>query len=167
MRKTSLLIDLIIRRVGQGVAWLVLLVVLVQFVAVFLRYVFGVSFVEAQEMITIMHGMAFMLAASWVLQGDKHVRVDIFYHDVAPRTKALINLMGSLLFLLPVMAVIWFYGWPYVSESWAVFEGAPEVGFIRLRFFQKTAILAFALMMMMQGVSIILRSLLVLNGRRS
>jgi TRAP-type mannitol/chloroaromatic compound transport system permease small subunit len=167
MRKASQLIDRINLRVGQAVAWLVLLVVLVQFVAVLLRYIFGVNFIEAQEMITIMHGLAFMLAAAWVLQNDKHVRVDIFYHDASPSNKAMINLAGSLLFLLPAMALIWFYAWPYVGESWRVFEGAPEAGFIRLRFLQKTAILAFALMMMMQGVSIILRSLLALNRRRS
>ncbi len=107
MRKASERIDLINRRIGQAVAWLLLLVVFVQFVAVLLRYVFGLNFIEAQESITIMHGLAFLLAAAWVLQCDKHVRVDIFYHDAPPRTKALINLAGSLLFLLPVMAIIW------------------------------------------------------------
>lgn len=166
MRKASQLIDLINRRVGQVASWFVLLVVFAQFVAVALRYVFGVNFIEVQESITIMHGFLFMLAAAWVLQCDKHVRVDIFYHNATPRRKAQINLAGSVLFLLPVMAVIWFYAWPYVGESWAVFEGAPDAGFIRLRFVQKTAILAFALMMAVQGVSVILRSLLVLKERR-
>jgi len=166
MRKALQLIDRVNRRAGLVASWLVLPVVIARFVAVALRYVFGVNFIEVQESITIMHGFLFMLAAAWVLQCDKHVRVDIFYHDASPRRKAQINLAGSLLFLLPVMAVIWFYAWPYVGESWAVFEGAPDAGFIRLRYLQKTAIPAFALMMALQGVSIILRSLLVLNERR-
>jgi len=158
-------VDLINRRVGRAVSWLVLGVVLLQFCVVVFRYLFGVNSAEVQEIITIMHGVVFMLAAAWVLQSDKHVRVDIFYHDAAPRNKMRVNIAGTLLFLLPTMVIILVYGFPYVAESWQVLEGSPEASGVRLRYLQKAAILVFALMMMMQGLSVLLHALAARDGK--
>ena len=72
-----------------------------QFAVVLLRYVFGLGSIWLQESILYAHAALFMLAAAWTLQKGGHVRVDVFYADAAPRTKALIDLLGALLLLLP------------------------------------------------------------------
>ncbi|MFK8035872.1 MAG: TRAP transporter small permease subunit, partial [Hyphomicrobiales bacterium] len=150
MRALADLIDRINKSVGRTVMWFALLLVLVQFVVVLMRYVFGVGSIFAQESITYMHGFLFMLAAAFTLLVDGHVRVDIFYREAKPRKKAMVNLFGALVLLLPVCIVIFWTSFPYVAASWASFEGSPETSGIQARYLQKTAILGFAVLMAMQ-----------------
>lgn len=167
MQRLADLIDLVIRRIGSAVIWLVLIMVFLQFFVVIFRYVFGVNSIEAQESITILHGLIFMIAAAYVLQLDKHVRVDIFYADRSLRTKNAINMLGAILFLIPMAFIIWNYSWPYVGESWLIFEGSPDAGGLRVRYLQKSAILVFAALMALQGISILLRGLLGISAGRA
>ena len=159
MQKIADLIDLVVRRIGGVAIWLVVFIVYLQFLVVIFRYVFGVNSIEAQETITILHGLVFMLAAAHVLQTNKHVRVDIFYAGLSPRAKTLVNMVGAILLLIPLSLVVWYYSWPYVGESWRILEGSPDTG-LRVRYLQKSAIMIFALLMGLQGVSIVLRGLL-------
>lgn len=167
MRGLADLIDRVNRRIGRSVIWLVLLIVILQFFVVIFRYVFGLNSVDAQELIIITHGLIFMLAAGYVLQGDYHVRVDIFYERFSARTKAAINLGGSILLLMPMVLVIWIFSWPYVDQSWGIFEAAPDSEFLRARYLQKTAILVFAALLGIQGLSIFFRGLLAVSGDKA
>ncbi len=100
-----------------------------------------------------------MLVAGYTLLGDGHVRVDIFYREASARYKATVDLLGTLLFLWPVCALIAFTSWPYVSISWKVLEGSRETSGIPGVFLLKTAILIFAFIVALQGLSTFLRSL--------
>ncbi|MEH6727326.1 MAG: TRAP transporter small permease subunit [Hyphomicrobiales bacterium] len=164
MRALADLIDRINKSVGRTVMWFALIIVLIQFIIVLMRYVFGVGSIFAQESITYLHGFLFMLAAAFTLLVDGHVRVDIFYRDAHPRTKAKINLFGAFVLLIPVCILIFWTSFPYVAASWAALEGSPETSGIKARYIQKTAILAFAVMVALQGVSIAIRSLLAMGG---
>ncbi len=152
------LIDDFNKRIGMAVGWLVLAMVLMQFAIVLLRHVFGMSFLQMQEIVVFMHGLVFMLAAALVLQIDKHVRVDIFYEQASLQKKALVNLAGSVLLLIPMMTVIWIFSFPYVLESWSIFEGSPDPGGFGFLYLQKSVILIFAAMMGLQGLAIMARS---------
>ena len=99
--------------------WPSLAVVLVQFAVVVMRYVLGVGSIRLSESIIYGHAALFMLASAWTLQENAHVRVDIFYADASPRAKALVDLLGALLLLLPFVAVIAWFALPYVARSWA------------------------------------------------
>jgi TRAP-type mannitol/chloroaromatic compound transport system permease small subunit len=164
MRAVAGFIDALNERIGRAVSWLALLIVLLQFLIVVGRYVFGVGSIWFQELIIYMFGFMFMLGAAYTLRHDGHVRVDIFYREAKPRTKALVNLAGSILFLIPICALIFWVAWPYVLQSWSVWEGSQESSGIPARYLQKTAILAFAVLMALQGLSIAIRSLLALQG---
>ncbi len=159
MDRLAELFSKIVGRVGQISIWLALILVLVQFFIVILRYIFGISFIEVQESVSIIHGILFMLAAGWVLQLDKHVRVDIFYSNWSYRAKLALNMVGAVFLLFPFVLVVWLYSWPYVAESWSVFEGSADTG-LRVIYLQKTIILVFAFLLGMQGVSILLRGLI-------
>jgi TRAP-type mannitol/chloroaromatic compound transport system permease small subunit len=164
MRQLANLIDQFNEKTGKILAWLTLLTVLTQFFVVLGRYVFGIGSLMMQEAIIYMHATLFMLASAYVLKVDGHVRVDIFYREAAPRTKALVNLFGSIVFLLPMCVVIFWVSYPYVENSWAIMEGSRETSGIPGVFLLKTAILIFAVQMGLQGLSIILHSILAIRG---
>ena len=118
-----------------------------------MRYVFGAGSIWMTESIIYGHAALLMLAAAWTLQEGGHVRVDVFYADASPRTKAWINLLGACLLLLPFMAVLLYFSWPYVARSWAILERSRETSGIPAVFVLKTLIPLFAVMMALQGVA--------------
>ena len=113
-------------RLGRAVAWLSLIMVLLQVLVVIMRYVFGAGSVMMQETIIYLHATLFMVGAGYALRHDDHVRCDVFYRDAGPRRRALIDLIGILLFLLPTSALIFWLSLPYVANAWTVFEGSPK-----------------------------------------
>ncbi len=139
--------------------------VLVQFGIVILRYVFAVGFIPLQESIWYLHGMLFMLGAGYTLLHEGHVRVDIFYRSASARYKALVDLLGVLVFLLPVCLISWSLSWRYVLNSWRIREGSTEVSGLPYIYLLKTVILIFLALLIIQGLALALRSLLVLLGR--
>lgn len=148
-----------INKIGRGVAWLVLAMVLLIFLIVVSRYVFNAGSMAMQEGVTYLHAMVFMLAAAWTLSEDGHVRVDIFYRDASPRHKAWVNLLGSLVFLLPFAVFMLVVSWSYVAASWGVFEGSREAGGLPLVWLLKSLIPLFAVLLITQGLLLALKSL--------
>jgi len=156
-------IDGLNRIVGQATAWLALFMVLVQFLVVVLRYVFGLGFIWMQESIMYMHGILFMAGAGYTLLHDGHVRVDVFYRDATRRTQAWVNLAGSVLFLIPFCGLILWVSTDYVANSWRVLEGSKETSGIQGIFVLKSVILVFGGLVILQGLSIVARSALTLT----
>ena len=159
-------VDGLNERVGRWVSWLTLAMVLLQFAIVLFRYFFGIGWIAAQEAIVYMHAAVFLGLAGYTLRHDGHVRVDIFYGSATPRGKARVDLFGSLFLLLPMAIAIFVLAWPYVMSSWRVLEGSPEGGNgIPAVFLLKTMILVFAVLVGLQGLSLIARSWAVLSGK--
>jgi TRAP-type mannitol/chloroaromatic compound transport system permease small subunit len=156
-------IDRLTAAIGRTVAWLCLLVVLVQFTVVVMRYVFGLGSIWLTETIIYGHATLFMLASAWTLREGGHVRVDIFYADAAPRRRALIDLGGALFLLLPFMLVLLWFALPYVARSWSIMETSRETSGLPGVYLLKTFIPAFAVLMALQGVSQAIRALSVLR----
>ena len=144
---------------GRSVSWLTLLMVIVTFIVVVLRYVFDIGWIGLQESITYLHAMVFLIGAAWAMQQQAHVRVDIFYSRFSAKTRAWIDLLGSLFLLLPVMIFIAWISWEYVSDSWAVLEGSREAGGLPAVFLLKSLIPVLALMLVLQAFVQIYRSL--------
>lgn len=157
-------IDRLNEAVGRAVSWLTLGIVLVTFTVVVLRYGFGLGRVWLQETYVWMHGILFMLGAGYTLLHNGHVRVDILYRPAGPRTKARIDLTGSLLLLLPIVVLVFWTSWPYVLESWIRLESSREAGGLRGLFLLKSVLLGFCVLLGLQGLALAGRSLLVLAG---
>ena len=157
-------IDELNERIGRVVAWAALLMVLVQFAVVLMRYVYGLNFIFMQESIVYLHAVLFMLGAGYTLLHGGHVRVDILYAGATPRTKAWVDLIGVIVFLIPVCAIILSFSFPYVQSSWAVFEGSRETSGIQAVFLLKTVILVFAILILLQGVALALHSVVAITG---
>ncbi|ESR24801.1 TRAP transporter small permease subunit [Lutibaculum baratangense] len=164
MERLAKAIDRLNTRVGRAVAWLALLMVLLEFTVVISRYVFGVTSIAMQEAVVHMHASLFMLAAAWTLRADAHVRVDIFYRGATPRAKATVDLLGSMLLLLPTCALILWVATPYVAQAWAVREGSRETSGLGGVYLLKTVILIFAAQLALQAASMAFRAVRVLAG---
>jgi TRAP-type mannitol/chloroaromatic compound transport system permease small subunit len=130
-----------------------------------MRYVFGYGSIMMQESVIYLHAILFMIGSGYTLLHNGHVRLDIFYRDASIRTKALVDLWGSIGLLIPVTVLIWWFSWPYVAGSWEVLEGSRETSGIHAVFLLKTVILVFAALMFVQGISLLARSMLTLKGR--
>lgn len=158
-------IDALNIAVGRTIMWVAVVLALVQFAVVILRYVFAIGFIPMQESIWYMHAILFMAGAGFTLLADGHVRVDVFYREARPRTKALIDLLGGMLFLLPLCVATFQLSYSYVLNSWRVFEGSTETSGIQGIFLLKTLIWVFAILLGLQGVALILRVIAFLTGR--
>jgi TRAP-type mannitol/chloroaromatic compound transport system permease small subunit len=158
LEKVARGIDFLNEWIGRTVAWLLLVMVVVQFAIVIMRYVYGMSSIFVQESIVYMHATLFMIASAYTLKHDGHVRVDVFYRDARPKMKALVNFLGSIVFLLPVCAVFWWRSWDFVIQSWAVHEGSRETSGLQAIYLLKTELWLFAALMGLQGISLAIHS---------
>ena len=158
MQRVADLIDAVNEWIGCAVAWCTLAMVLVTFAIVILRYVFGIGSIAMQESVTYFHALVFMLGASYTLKHDAHVRVDVFQHRWSPRRRALVDIIGTLLFLFPVAGLLFASSIDYVADSWAVGEASREPGGLPWVWLLKTVIPVTAVLIALQGIAQVLRA---------
>lgn len=138
--------------IGIVISWLSLLMVMTMFAVVILRYAFNLGWIALQESVVYMHAFLFMLGSAYTLQMNGHVRVDIFYQNFQPKTQAIINILGSLLFLVPVSLCIFWMSWEYVLSSWAIHEASREAGGLPLVYVLKSLLFAMPILLLLQAI---------------
>lgn len=164
LQRLVLAIDRVTDFSGRCLAWLAGAMALLTSAVVLLRYGFGVGSIAAQEAVTYLHATLFMLGAAYALKTGAHVRVDIFYRRFGHRTRAWIDSLGGILFLLPLCAVIAFGSVDFVAQAWSIREDSADAGGIRGVFLLKSLLPLMAFTLGLQGVAEILRNALVLCG---
>jgi TRAP-type mannitol/chloroaromatic compound transport system permease small subunit len=153
--------------IGKAFSWLAFATVIACFWVVVQRYLFSTTHLWLQDLYVWLGGAMFMAVGGFALMRDDHVRVDIFYRPAPVRSKALRDLVGVVLFLIPYCVVTWIYAFPYVRRSWALLEPSSNPGGMPGLYILKTFILLFILLVGLQGVAMAFRSILVLAGRES
>lgn len=150
---------------GRVFSYFSLAVVLICFAVVVLRYAFRTGSVPMQDLYVWMNGMMFMGIAGYAFMKDAHVRVDVFYRPATIRWKAIVDMIGTALFLTPFLVVVTLWSLPYVRRSWALGESSPNVGGLPGFFLLKSFVLVFVVVVGLQGIAVFLRGVLVLAGR--
>jgi TRAP-type mannitol/chloroaromatic compound transport system permease small subunit len=158
------LLDAIAEWTGRAVSWLTLTMVLATVAVVVLRYAAGVGLIWLQESVNWMHALVFMLGAAYTLKADQHVRVDVFYREMSERGRAIVNLAGTLLFLLPLCVYLVVESWDYVAVSWRIAERSREAGGLPMLYLLKSVIPLMAVLLALQGIAGGLRALLQLRA---
>ncbi|HIG91886.1 MAG: TRAP transporter small permease subunit [Methylococcales bacterium] len=153
------LIDTLNERIGRGVSWLTLAIVLVTVAVVIFRYCFNLGSIAAQESISYMHALIFMLGAAYTLKHNAHVRVDIFHHRFSKTTQGWVDFLGTLLLLMPVCLFIIISSWGYVSDSWGIQESSRNSGGLPGVYLLKSTIIIMAGLLFLQGISLAIKSL--------
>lgn len=155
-------LDAIAEFTGTTTAWLTGIMVIIACIVVGLRHVFDLGSIALQESVTYMHAAVFMLGAAYTLKNDGHVRVDIVHKKMSPRARAWVEVLGSLLFTLPLMIFIGWGSLEFVQESWRIGEGSTDSGGIGGVYLLKSLLPLMALSVSLQAIAELLRSLLVL-----
>jgi TRAP-type mannitol/chloroaromatic compound transport system permease small subunit len=152
---------------GQAAAWLTLFMVIVTFVVVVMRYVFDAGWIWVQESVVWMHAMVFMLGAAYTLRSEEHVRVDVFYRTMGERGRAWVDLIGVLIFLMPLCLFLAWKSFDFVTQSWSLREASRESGGLPYPFIPmlKSVLLLMPIAVALQGLSLLLNSFHTLRGK--
>lgn len=161
-------IDKLNVRIGRLTGWLALLMVLIGAYNAVVRYLgryiggnlSSNAYIEAQW---YLFSLVFLLGAAYTLRQGAHVRVDLLYGRLGERGKAWIDLVGTLLMMLPFSAFCLWLSWPSVRNSWAVREVSPDPGGLP-RYPIKTVILVAFVLLILQGISQVVKHVAVLRG---
>ena len=156
--------------VGNGAAWLALVMVVVGAFNALSRYLgrFTGSDLSSNAYIELqwyLFSALFLLGAADALREDAHVRVDVVYGRLGPRARAVVDLIGTLVFLLPFCAFALWTSLPMVENSWRVMEQSPDPGGLP-RYPIKTLIPVGLLLVMLQGIAVCCRRIRVLSGEQ-
>ncbi|MGK7900041.1 MAG: TRAP transporter small permease subunit [Hormoscilla sp.] len=167
--RLSKIIDRINQSIGQLTLWLVLIMIIVGVWNVIGRYLGNAigqnlssnSLIETQW---YLFDIIFLVSAAYALKHNEHVRVDLFYSGWPPKRKALVNFIGTLLFLIPFSILVIYFSWQAVYYSWKILEASPDPGGLP-RYPIKTMIpIAFALLIL-QGISEAIKNFAIFTGK--
>lgn len=140
-------------KTGQWISWISLLLVVLIGIDVVLRYVFSWSSSANQELEWHLFATLFLLGSAYTLRYDKHVRVDVFYSRFSEKRKAWVNLIGTLIFLIPFCLVIIKTSIPFTHDAWVISESSAEPGGLPHRFLIKSTIPIGALLLLVQAIA--------------
>lgn len=164
LRSISVRIDAINKHIGKAVSWTTLLLVAVTFIDVVMRYFFNTSYVFTQELEWHVFAFIFLMGAGYTLLIDGHVRVEVFYGKMSRKARGWIDLVGFLFFLVPSCLLFIKTGLPFVIKSFQILEGSPDPGGIPFRFILKACIPAGYALILLQGISLGIKSLFAILG---
>ncbi len=150
--------------IGRAVSWLAPLVVLLVFGLVVARYLFAASSVALGELVLWLHAAGFLVGAAFALKRDAHVRVDVLRPQLGARGRAWVELVGSLVFLLPFALFVVWVSLPYVAASWRIDEGSREPGGLANVWLLKALIPLAGALLALQGVAAAMRAIAILRG---
>ncbi len=152
--------------IGKGVSWLTFLLVLLVCFDVVFRYLFNDTEAWIMELEWHLFALIFLLGAGYAFKHDRHVRVDLFYSGFSERDKALVNLIGGLLFLLPWCIMIIVASYQYADVSFQIRETSPDPGGLPARYLIKFAITAGGILLLLQAIAHIITSYLTLRSSK-
>lgn len=162
--RISRAIDALNEKVGWIATWLVLIACLISAGNAVMRWGFDKSSNAWLEVQWYLFAGMVMLGAAYTLRMNEHVRVDVFYGRYSERARAWLDLLGALLFLLPMAVIIGWLSWPMFLDSWNTGEISGNAGGL-IRWPAKILIPIGFLLLALQGVSEIIKRVAVLSGR--
>ena len=154
---------------GKLVSWLVLAMVLLVSYDVAMRYFFLSGSIALQEMEWHLFSLIFLIGAAYTLKHDDHVRLDLFYKSrfMNDERRAWVNLLGSLLLLIPFCILIIVTAWPFVFQSYIHLEGSPDPGGLPYRWILKASIPLGFTLLLLQGIADIAKNLKLILREKS
>lgn len=154
-------------RIAASAMWIAigvaLLIILIQLAAVILRYMFGISLSWMTDSIVFAFATIFMLGVAGTLRADGHVRVDILRREMSEKQKALVDMVGALLFIVPIGILILYSGSGQIARTWLILEPFNESDGLPVKYLFISLVPTFAVLLMSQGLSQALKAAFVLR----
>jgi len=151
---------------GRFAAWLVLAMIGIVVFDVLNRVIFLNGSVALQELEWHLFAIIFLIGSAYTLKHDAHVRLEMFYQNFSKRTRAWVDLFGTLFFLFPLCLVIISSAWPFIFSAYQFSESSPDPGGLPYRFLIKAAIPAGFFLLLLQGSAMIIKNLQILADRK-
>lgn len=167
MEKVINIINNITERVGKFASWFGVLMVIIISLDVIIRYIFNFTFIWIIELEIYLFGFMFLLGSGYALKHEKHVRVDVFYSKMSKKNKAIIDLIGGLIYLLPWSGIVVFAAWKYAYSSFLMGESSAQPGGLPALYILKFAIAIGFFLLLLQGVAQILNSLTIIFKKKA
>lgn len=149
---------------GWLAGWLCVAMIAVVFIDVVARYVFAGGSIAMQEMEWHLFAAMFLLGAAYTMREDANVRVDVFYARMSPRRKAVVDIFGTLLFVIPMCSLILYSSYDFVAYSYQIQEVSSDPGGLPYRFAFKALLPLAYLLVLVQSLAVISRNLRLLAG---
>ncbi len=165
LRNTVRIANFVNEWIGRSVAWLSTLLVLLVCFDVARRSMFNTTAAWIMELEWHLFALLFLLGAGYALKHDRHVRVDLFYTQFSEKDKALVDLLGTVLLLVPWCIVIIYTSFYYALDSYQIGEGSPDPGGLPARYFIKFAITAGMSLLLLQAMATVANSILILQNK--
>jgi len=162
MQKAINIINNITERVGNVASWFAVLMVIIISLDVIIRYLFKFTFIWIIELEIYLFGFMFLLGSGYALKHEKHVRVDVFYSKLTDKKKAIVNILGGVLYLVPWCYITVSAAWKYTYSSFLMGESSPQPGGLPALYILKFAIALGFFLLLLQGIAHILTAITIL-----
>lgn len=161
------LFDRISNITGKTTSWLTLAMVILTSVIVIMRYVFDAGLIWMQESVTWMHAAVFMIGAAYTLLHEEHVRVDIFYRKMSEQSRAIVDLIGVVFFLLPLCGFLALMAYDFAAAAWSIHETSREPGGLPYPMIPllKSIVIVMPVAVALQGISMLMRSIATIRRK--
>ena len=159
-------IDSFSDKTGRMIGWLTTSLVVIVFYDTIMRYAFKKGNVSLQEMEWHIFSVIFLLGAAYTLKQGGHVRVDIIFINLSDKAKSWVDFLGTLIFLIPFSIMVILASKGFVENSWSVREMSPDPGGLPARYILKAMIPFGFFLLLIQGISEVIKNFLVVIGFR-
>lgn len=157
-------LEAIVSFFGKVFSWIWVPLMLLVVSNVVLRYALGTNIIALEELQWHLYAAGFMIGLSFCFLHDGHVRVDVFAEHFQPRTRAWIEILGTLIFFLPFCYYILSYAWPFVERSYRIAEVSAAPGGLPMRWIIKSFIIYAFVLLAMAGLARLIRAFALLTG---
>ncbi len=147
---------------GKLVSWLTLLMILFSVANIMASWLFSISWIWLRESVTWLHGINFLLAVAYTLNRQGHVRVDIFYAKMSRKQQALVDLIGTLVLLLPMCVFIAWASWPAFFLSYKLNQGSSEAGGLPALYLLKSLLLLMPALLSLEAINQCIKSVSII-----
>jgi len=156
-------IDALNERIGRAVIWLVLVTVVVSAGNALARYMFNSGSNAWLELQWYLFAAIFLLCAGYTLLHDEHIRIDVVFSKLSPRTRHRINVFGAIFFLLPFSVAFLWLSWPVFVNAWVTGEISPNAGGL-IRWPARLLVPVGFFLLLLQGISELIKNIAMLRG---
>lgn len=148
--------------VGRLGSLLLIALIATILVNIVLRYAFNLGLIELEELQWHLNAIVVMVALAATYAEDAHVRVDLFHDGFSQRGKAWVEVLGTAFLFLPFVGTLSWHAWSMAAYSWQLGEGSPMPSGLPARYVVKFVMFAGFALFGLQGIAVLIRSILVL-----
>jgi TRAP-type mannitol/chloroaromatic compound transport system permease small subunit len=129
------------------------------------RYLFDASSVTISEIQWHIFDIIFLLGLSYTMQQDKHVRVDLFYDSYSPKTKAIVDIVGTIFLIIPFILIVIYTSYTLVEMSYLQDEISSDPGGLSYRYLIKGMIIVGFVLLLLQAISNLAKNIAIFRKK--